>query len=103
METSRKREGHSVPRALKAVARLGKEPHGQLQGPGRGGGWHKGRVREWRTHRLDRSAPAEATLHSDRLQDRSRQKWSKLDPRGEWEDLREEGWDRLDSVQCSSH
>lgn len=36
METSRKCEGHSLPRALKAAARLGKEPHGQLQGPGRG-------------------------------------------------------------------
>lgn len=36
METSWKCEGHLLSRALKAAARLGKGPHGQLQGPGRG-------------------------------------------------------------------
>lgn len=34
--------------------------------------------------------PSEATLHSERSQDRSRQKWPKSDLRGKWEDLKGE-------------
>lgn len=48
--------------------------------------------------------PSEATLRSERLQDRSRQKWSKSDPRGKGEDLRgEETGLALSSVGATSY
>lgn len=80
-------KGHLLSGALKAAVRL---ERGHTAGQRRQrGGWHKGRVREWRTRRLD-SVLSEATLHSEGLKVRSRQKWSESDVGGKWEDPRGE-------------
>lgn len=94
MEASWKCERHLLSRALKAAVRLGKRPRGQLQGPGRG------QQRRWVAQgesqgvedtRTGQDLPPLKLLSTARLQDRSRQKWSKSDLRGKWQDLRGEG------------